>query len=279
MAKKPHLERLKIARATLTKPLWVILGLVGAIAAWMMLVVPLAVRFALPGSPFLGSGGVLALVIATIVYLNLPGRVTLGRDGMVVDRRDGGRYISFADVDTIQTYAEDALGKVFIGVELTLRGGEVFKLPVGQDHFGASERRALLMKRLKVALASYRRLEAPEHPPLLERGERSTQAWLHRLREVGGGANAHYREAPVEAERLWRIVEAPAAAPTARAGAAAALAPALDPEGKKRLRIAATGIAEPRLRIALECAARDDEPALLEALDELESSQNGAVKG
>jgi hypothetical protein len=75
-----------------------------------------------------------------------------------------------------------------------------------------------------------------------------------------------YRDVPILPEHLWRIVEDPVRDPPVRAGAAAALAPSLDEEGRARLRLAAATSVVPRLRIALEAAA--DSQVEAQALDE-----------
>jgi hypothetical protein len=54
---------------------------------------------------------------------------------------------------------------------------------------------------------------------------------------------------------LWRIVRSPAAEPSARAGAAIALRPALDEAGRQRLRRLAETTIAPRVRVVLEAAA------------------------
>ena len=66
----------------------------------------------------------------------------------------------------------------------------------------------------------------------------------------------------VPVEVLWRVVEDPTAATTARAGAAFALRSTLDDDGKARLRIVADACAAPKLRVALdELATGEDDVA------------------
>jgi hypothetical protein len=65
----------------------------------------------------------------------------------------------------------------------------------------------------------------------------------------------------------------------ARVRAAAALSGS--PEGKARLRIAASTTANPRVRVALEAIAKDDDSELAEALDredDLDRMQTHSIK-
>ncbi|WP_437332093.1 hypothetical protein [Sorangium sp. So ce394] len=55
---------------------------------------------------------------------------------------------------------------------------------------------------------------------------------------------------------MWRIVEAPNTAPTARCGAAVALRAHLDEAGHRRMLSAARGAVAPGVRETLEAAAR-----------------------
>jgi hypothetical protein len=91
---------------------------------------------------------------------------------------------------------------------------------------------------------------------------------------VGAGAAADHRNAPVPPDKLLSIAEDPRAEPLARAGAAVALSGALDDDGRARLRAAAEATVMPRVRVALEAAAREArEEELIEALSALEASE------
>jgi hypothetical protein len=78
-----------------------------------------------------------------------------------------------------------------------------------------------------------------------------------------------FRRGDVDAARLWQTVEDGGVDAERRAAAAVALSRSLDDEGKKRLRVAAGASAEPKLRVALEAAAEEDEPAMTKAIDRL----------
>jgi hypothetical protein len=93
--------------------------------------------------------------------------------------------------------------------------------------------------------------------------------WLARLRAFGHEDAGGFRDPKIPPERLWRIVEDPSAPASARAGAAVALRAKLDDDGRTRIRVAADATAAPKLRVALESTAAEDDQAVRDALDEL----------
>lgn len=267
--------RFKIGRGTLVDFRSLIWKLLAGIALWIAAFTALVTTLgpAMKGFVLLGPAGAIAMVLSLIVYLNLPGRLHLGTDGVLVDWRGDKRYVPFSEIEDAPPYAEDVMGKRMIGVELRLRGAAPVKVPIGEDQFGADKRVAELSGAIRAALEGYRRLAAADDAAFLARGERSKEAWLAHLRGLGEGANAGPREAPIPVERLWRIALDPSAGAASRAGAAAALASGLDAAGKERLRVAAESTAAPHLRFALEAAATGDEQAMSDAMDRMEGSQ------
>ena len=268
-------RRFKIGRGTLVdlrSVIWKLLAGIGIwIAAFIVLVATLGP--AMKGFVGLGPAGLVAMVVSLIVYLNLPGRLHLGTDGVPLDWRGDKRYVPFSEIEDAPPYAEDVIGKRMVGVELRLRGAAPVRVPIGEDQFGASKRVAELSGAIRAALEGYRRLAAADDAAFLARGERTKEAWLAHLRGLGEGANAGPREAPIPVDRLWRIALDPSAEAASRAGAAVALAGGLDAGGKERLRIAAESTAAPHLRFDLEAAAAGDEEAVSQALDRMEGSQ------
>jgi hypothetical protein len=73
----------------------------------------------------------------------------------------------------------------------------------------------------------------------------------------------------VPSEHLWRVVEASSAQAEERVAAAFALSTCEGDEVRGRFRVAAQAVANLRLRVALEAAARGDEAALEGALREI----------
>jgi hypothetical protein len=268
-------ERIKIARGAVSRMGPVLRNFLLVLVAWMLTtfwVLP-ALHVLRGGAVFgVGMGGLLALVAGLIVFANLPGHVEIGADGLFVNFRDSSRYIRFDTLAGVHAYTEHTMGKTFVGATLRLHDGTEVKIPIGEDHFGGTKKAASLSARLDEALRAHRARAAGEHAALLERGERSPEEWLGRLRSIGEGANASTREAPIDPDRLWRIVEDPMATAATRAGAAAALSQHLTEPDRQRLRVAAEATAAPKLRIALESAAapETDDAALTAALAEVE---------
>ena len=173
----------------------------------------------------------------------------------------------------IQTYVDSSFwmsNSRWRGVELVLRSGASVRFPIVQGRSLDTGQMTLILERMRQAKESHDRGDATSEAALLERHERDIPAWIAALRAIGTGANQDHRTAPVEPEKLWRIVEDPAATPTARAGAAVALSAAIDEGGKRRLSAAAEAVAAPRLRIALDAATKGDDEALREAMSEVE---------
>jgi hypothetical protein len=90
---------------------------------------------------------------------------------------------------------------------------------------------------------------------LVAQGDRSRADWHEALRALRVRG---YRDAPIDDQRLWSILEHPRASLSARIGAASVLASSLDTEGKQRLRHFAVGCVMPDLRRELESIADRD---------------------
>lgn len=96
---------------------------------------------------------------------------------------------------------------------------------------------------------------------ILARGRQPTEAWLEGLRRQATPAQSSYRTQTLAEDRLWSVVEDPAADPTARVGAAVALRAQLRvADIEKRIRVAASSTALPEVRDALvELAEEPDD--------------------
>lgn len=219
--------------------------------------------------------GALVLVLASgFVWLNLPGRVEVGRDGIVVDDRSRKRprFVPFVAIESAERYDEKVFGKDLTGIELALRDGDVVRLPFGEDQFGASEKLAVLLAQIRTGLEVQRRDLGDDDASHLRRHDRDLAAWLSDLRRIGAEADAGPRHAPIATERLWRIVESTTHEPAERAAAAVALGPRIDVSGTERLARIADGTASPGLRAAIDGVTRADEEATLAALGEIEAA-------
>lgn len=263
------MERFNIGRRALEShnvPTW---GLGAVLLGWMAACTAIGVALGAPDHmTWLAVLGVGFIVGGAALYLNLPGHVLVGADGVFVDRRDDVRFVRYGEIAEVVPHVAALPGKSYVGVALELVDGDRLVLPIGDGRTSAA-RAAQLGERIRAQLAAHRERSGEEvSGAALRRGQRAPEAWLERLRSVGEGANANAREAPVATDKLWRIVENPGADPILRGGAAAALSAH---EGSdERLRIVLDDTAEPHLRIALEACIERDERALVEALDVLE---------
>ena len=231
--------------------------------------------------PALAIGALLLVLIGGFVWLNLPGTVKLGRDGVVVDDRSRRRprFIAFSDIESAERYDERVFGKDLTGIVLGLRGGEQVRLPFGEDQFGASEKLAALLAQILGGVDAQRREPGDDDASHLRRHGRDAEGWLADLRRIGAEADAGPRQAPIATERLWRIVESTTHGSAVRAAAAVALGPRIDVQGTERLTRIAEESASPGLRAALDGVARADEAATLAALGELEAAEADPVAG
>jgi hypothetical protein len=218
----------------------------------------------------------LSALLSVIVLMLTPSRLEVGADGIATNWLGRKRFIGYSDVESVSQYAAGSYRARWFGLALKLRSGEELRIPIMSGATWGTTHIAIIEERIGEALESFRRGDAAAEAALLARGERELPDWIRSLRAIGAGANAAHRTAPIQPERLWRIVEDPSADATARAGAAVALASELDDHGKKRLRAAASATASPKVRIAIEAAATADEAELAEALAALEEPRKQA---
>ncbi|APR78911.1 Hypothetical protein A7982_04258 [Minicystis rosea] len=141
-----------------------------------------------------------------------------------------------------------------------------------------NERGAALIQAIEAGLSAWREgHHEPSREDLVARGARTFPEWVSALRRLGSGATAAYRGLPVDVEGLSRMLTESQSKPSMRAAAAIALAAAGDDTASKKLRIAATEVANPQLRIALERVAEDaSDDAVAEALQTLEAEERDA---
>ena len=216
------------------------------------------------GAQLAGALVILATMIATVVLaVRTTAGVEVGADGVRIARALGRpRYLPFSTIARIEQVGTE--------VRFVLRGGEEIlvhqaapakpKLAMGT----ALDERAALVERVSAQLERHRNATAAGDT--FARGDRTTEAWLDDLARVNEPAT--FRTPAVPVEVLWRVVEDPTAATTARAGAAFALRSSLDDEGKARLRVVADACAAPKLRVALDelATGEDDLADTFEAL-------------
>lgn len=195
--------------------------------------------------------------------------ITLDDDGVHVRPRLRRRLLPYEHIEQARRRTktvewEDRRGNKRYGtegyLELTLRGGEVLDISA---HDPARLAQRILARKHEAAIAKRQR------PALLDRGDRSTHAWIGELRSRNQ-RGADYRSAPKDLASLWNIVESRWQRDDDRAAAAVALGHRASPEIRTRLLRLADEAESPRLRIAIERSLEeDDDQALAEALDAL----------
>ncbi len=208
----------------------------------------------------------LSLFVLAIGILILPGKITIGADGLLFSWLGRTRFIPYHDIYAVNTlYPRPGPDVPPVGVQLYLTDGRVLQLRMSDG--------AGMYERIAEAVNAWWGRDDALRTALVQRGPHDARAWLRALRSIGARASVGYRNATL-ADDLWRVVEDSAAPPDARAGAAAALGASLGAEGRGRLRDAARKTVQPKLRIAIEAAASAvEDKALVEALSEVESAK------
>lgn len=218
---------------------------------------------------FLGSyAGLLAFALSAIVTAVVvtrygSPRVVVGTDGIRLLGVLRPRFIPHAEVvDITLVHPEHRSAMTAPAVRVSLRDGSHVDLPTVTL---PNEQMEALARRMKetahAGLADHaRRIEA------LARGDRSVSEWRKDVARVAV-AEPGFREHALAREDFERVLGDASAPVDQRVGAALALR-VVDPEGgASRIRIAAEGSADERLREALSAAAEPHVDDL--ALDEL----------
>jgi hypothetical protein len=224
------------------------------------------------GSPFAMSLAVVALV-ALCAGVAVPTRVTVGADGVLLRWLGTERFVAWPGVAGIEPFDG--------GVVLVLAHGRWLALRTPAAYERHYPEREAMIERMRTAWrAAPRRVEDEVAARLLGRRGSRTSEWVRSMRGLLR-AELGYRHGAMPPERLWRVVEDPAAESVARIGAAVALAGSLDDGGRERLRTAAESCVEPRLRIALATAATSAGPSvpdedLAAALDAIDAADGTA---
>ncbi|HEY2510335.1 MAG TPA: hypothetical protein VGI39_05755 [Polyangiaceae bacterium] len=218
----------------------------------------------------------IVLVFALALVMIIPSRIHVGADGVLVTWMGTRRFFAITEILGVEKYVRGAGRNKMCGARLTLADGARVDLPVGQARW-ADDRAEALVERIREARETGGREVSEAAAVFLERGARGVAEWIQALRAVGAGAIADLRSAPMNHERLWRVVESHGAPAEERAAAAVALASSLDAPGKERLRVAAEAVADRRLRVVLDAAESGDEAAMAEALQEVAPAPRAAA--
>ena len=211
--------------------------------------------------------GIGFFVLAALTIVNARrSTVLVGPDGILVVSpwRLVRKFISFADVASADASSW--------GVTLTMKSGKTVELRTTASEKSKDETRDALIARVNAGIAALAaRGPSVDAAALVARGGRDVREWMNALAAIAN-PTATYRAPMVPVESFWRVLEDPAADPTARVGAAVALRKQLDDEGRARVRVVAENSAHPKVRVALDALAADRDEELVAALGELGDS-------
>jgi hypothetical protein len=230
------------------------------------------------------------LMMLLVAQLVIPGRVTVGADGILVRWLWQQKFIPLADIDFVEQSDAGAMWTVVpMRLLIHLKSGRIEEVLVGTtrstlsgrrmyDAAALQQRSTMLAERIREAqdAADKGKVEdaALALPP---RGEKPIAEWLGELRELLN-RDTYRRQAAPAIHDLWKLVEDATHDAPVRAAAAASLGPTLDDAGRQRLRVVAEATAAPRLRIALEAVAEKDDRRLSDALAELTPEREAAER-
>jgi len=233
-------------------------GLVLVVAPILLLV------SGLPGPVALPILAALALATAARRLLVRRGKVDVGVDGLLLRGAGRDRYIGWREVVHAHQTRQGARLKLVKGGWLDVRAHGRMRVDRNDE---VSEPGALF-ERISACHDAYEEPSAQPTEERLARNGRPLETWLDELTRLG----SNFRSAAIASDDLERVLADPAARPSSRAGAAFALR-RVNSERTDRIRLAAQGCAEPRLRMALEMTAdADGDAALRGALAEVEAA-------
>jgi len=185
-------------------------------------------------------------------------RAIVGSDGV---RFEGGlrtRFVPFAEIErvTVMPLPQRA-------IILNCRGGEWLHLSMITR---SEDEQLALLARIDAGKAAFAPTGEDRVTGLLERGGRSIAEWKEAVRRVAL-SDAGFRQQPLRHDDFERVLADPTAPADRRVGTALALR-ALDERAAVRIRVAAEGSANERLRVLLEAASDGevDEDALADAM-------------
>lgn len=236
----PWAHRIRWLALVLSASPWLLLNLARHMPGWML-------------------AGVAGLYGVATLPAVLPQRVSIGDDGLLLRWAGRRRFIPFGVVREARPTP--------LGIELDLEGRAV-EIRLTHRVDAEAGQRAAMLERIEHGLALHRALEPAEDEALLLRGERGLETWIREMGALGAGDLQGYRALAIPRERLWAVLENPAADPSARQGAALALRARLDDEERERLAAIGDKSAFPPLRIAIDAVTKaPDVPQLRVALE------------
>ncbi len=212
----------------------------GAVLGMFLAPLALLLLVTRPGlRAWLGETGAAALVatyiataLGTAYWFRKASTIAVGRDGIFVRGTSKERFFSYRDFDEVRLAG--------VHFDFHRQGRRVLRL---QLHGADDVRADALAERIRAALAASQRTGGAHL--LAQSAAAGTLG-----RAVQGASD--YRQPSISREQLWELVEGDATDAQARMAAATALASIGDGAERARLRIAASHVADPQVRIALE---------------------------
>jgi len=246
-----------------TSRTWGAVGAMGVASAAMALWVAMApTAILVESTAFLAAVAAYIAAAAGAAYaFRRASRIAVGIDGVYVGEAASTRFFAYREMDEVRAAGADDL-------ELVRGGRVVLRLQLHGEDAG---RRDEVLARVTAAIARARSGET--------RGAEAVVQSMTARRKVVAAAMEPpgYREATLTREHLWELVEGAATDAPTRTAAAEALATAssMDGEERSRLRVAASRVADPRVRVALGSLAHDDDDEAGEADGEAERALSG----
>jgi len=196
---------------------------------------------------------VMALPLCLAVHGGLVGtKLTMGVDGLFIQQGLSGSFFGYADISSVHELAAKGSSEND-RIRVHLRNG-----------------RSFIKEQISDAEACRRQAEDLEQDLVVN--EPKTGHRLGELRKLG--SERDYREGVVTADRLEPIMASAGCSPVARAAAAIALDGHEGSDNRRKLRVAADGYAQPKVRKRLlriaEADSDEELAAQLEALAALE---------
>jgi hypothetical protein len=209
------------------------------VASWLAML-PILALFRDP-RVFSVIGVYVAVAAGSAIVFRKASRIAVGVDGIYVGGTSRARFYAYRDLDTVRVRGGD--------VELVKGDRVVLRL---QLHGEDAARRDAILARIHEALARVKVVarDAAANFVTSRSGDKVAQS------ARGGG---DYRMPSVSPEALWSLVEGQAVDAPTRTAAAEALVRTGGAAERERLRVAAAHCADPRIRVALEELASDED--------------------
>jgi hypothetical protein len=189
--------------------------------------------------------GLFGLLVVVLLFACWRDETAIGSDGVLVSTPLRRRFLPFAEIESAVV---EGLGKVVLRTRT--HGTIVRRMPE------PAARAAVEL--IQASMAS---LDDGGSEPVLQQlrrdaRDRDARAWLTRLRTLANRGS--YRAVGLLGDPLWRVMDDPGATGAERAAAAVVLEAVATPAERVRLREAASRIASPRVRVAIDRVARHE---------------------